>query len=354
MNGTSSLRRPRASVAREKHMSARRARPVSRAQQLSSYAILTVLALMVVWLLVQQGRFNPAVVSHLPAHGDGKAGLGPADQAQGEALLPAVSGFTPTGPVQYFQADNLSDKINGKAELYLSAGFRSLAVQSFTLASPPGAYLEVFLYDMGEPQNAYAVFSSQRRPGAATLTFRPNAYATANALFFTSGRFYVEMILDRATDEVATVVQAFLSALLAKLPAEEGESTLAGLFPAAGLVSDSVRLNAADAFGLADFNNVYTAEYTVAGGRATAFLAQQPDAQQAAAMAQRVREFFQATGWQIVDKQTIPQDITLLGSEDGFVAIFVADRLVAGVYEAPSLAAALELAQRLQNALAGR
>ncbi len=332
-------------------MPAKRTRPVSTAQQLTGLIILATLGLILVWLLVQQSRFNPAVTALQTPRSTAVAKAGPAASPQATALVPQVAGFTPLGPVQNFGPENLSDKIDGKAELYLSAGFRTLAVQSFTLTQPAGAYLEVFLYDMGEPQNAYAVFSSQRRPGSTGLSFRPNAYATTNALFFTAGNFYVEMILDRAVPDVAAVLEPFTTALVANLPAAAEGGNPAALFPQRGLVADSVRLQAADAFGLAGFNNVYTAEYSVAGAQATAFLAQRPDAAQAAAEARRYQEFLQANGYRAVQNPTIPENITILTLEDFYEAIVVVEQTLAGVHEAPSLAAALDLAKTIQEAL---
>ncbi|MGQ9920043.1 MAG: DUF6599 family protein [Desulfobacca sp.] len=333
-------------------MPARRPRAISTAQQLTGYSILLALGLIVVWLLVRQSTFHPAVTAlQTPP----LAGFGPSRpevSAQAAALLPQVAGFTPLGPVQIFGPENLSDKIDGKAELYLSAGFQTLAVQSFTLAQPAGAYLEVFLYDMGEPQNAYAVFSAQRRAGAADVSFRPNAYATSNALFFTAGHFYVEMILDRAVPEVAGVLAPFTTALAAKLPATAASNDLAALFPRANLVADSVRLQAADAFGLAGFNNVYTAEYLVSGGQATAFLALRSTVAEATAAARRYQEFLQDNGFRAVQDPAIPEHITVLALEDWYEALVVVQETLAGVHEAPSLAAALELVRQLQEALA--
>jgi len=327
---------------------------VSVAQQVTGYAILAGLALILTGLLIQQSRFNPAVTALQPPGVGGAVSQGWSPAGSDAFSFPAVSGFTPQGPQQRFGPENLSDKINGKAELYLSAGFRSLAVQSFQLAEPSQAYLEVFVYDMGSPENAYAVFSSQRRPGAAPLTFRPHAYATANALYFTSDRYYVELILDRAVADVDAVLGELLSALLAILPSAETKETLAAAFPPLGLAPDSIRLNAADAFGLAGFNQVYTAEYTLPEGLATAFLSAAPDAAAAADAARRYQDFLLANGFQVVKQPAIPDEITILAFEDVFEAIVVVDRILAGVHEAPSWTAALELAQRLQQALAGR
>ena len=202
---------------------------VGAAQKLTGYGILAVLGLIAVGLLIQQSRFNPAVIVAMRApelKGRPQAVAGPALAATA-AFIPEVAGFTPLTPTQSYGPDNLSDKIDGKAELYLSAGFKEMSCRSFGLGGSGGAHVEVFLYDMGSAPNAYAVFSGQRRPGSPTIPLTANAYATANALFFTQGQFYVEIVADRASETLQKSLEAYATALLAKLPAA-GETKDAG------------------------------------------------------------------------------------------------------------------------------
>ena len=217
---------------------------VGAAQKLTGYGILAVLGLIIVGLLIQQSRFNPAVIVALRApelKGRPQAGSTPALAATA-ALIPEVAGFTPLVPTQSYGPDNLSDKIDGKAELYLSAGFKEMSCRSFGLGGSGGAHVEVFLYDMGSAPNAYAVFSGQRRSGSPTIPLTANAYATANALFFTQGKFYVEIVADRASETLQKSLEAYATALLAKLPSEGEAKDQAALFPKEGLARDSVRL----------------------------------------------------------------------------------------------------------------
>src|SRR4030067_670077 len=169
------------------------------AQKLTGYGILAALGLIIAGLLVAQSRFNPAVIVALrppELKGRPQAAAGQA-QAATAALIPEVSGFTPLAPIESYNRDNLSDKIDGKAEIYLSAGFKEMSCRSFGLGAGGETHVDVYLYDMGSAQNAYAVFSGQRRPGSPSIPLTANAYATTNALFFTQGRFYVEIVADR-------------------------------------------------------------------------------------------------------------------------------------------------------------
>ena len=223
---------------------ARRKAKVGAAQKLTGYGILAVLGLITVGLLIQQSRFNPAVIVAMRApelKGRPQAGSAPALAATA-ALIPEVAGFTPLVPTQSYGPDNLSDKIDGKAELYLSAGFKEMSCRSFGLGGSGGAHVEVFLYDMGSAPNAFAVFSGQRRSGSPSIPLTANAYATANALFFTQGKFYVEIVADRASETLQKSLEAYATALLAKLPSEGEAKDQAALFPKEGLARDTVRL----------------------------------------------------------------------------------------------------------------
>ena len=106
-----------------------------------------------------------------------------------------------------FDAQNLSDKINGKAELYLSAGFVGLNSQRFKDKKDASLWIEAYLYDMGNGQNAFSVFSAQRREGAAKLDLAQYAYRTSNARFLVHGRFYIEIIASEATERAFNPVK---------------------------------------------------------------------------------------------------------------------------------------------------
>jgi hypothetical protein len=329
---------------------------VGQAQKLTGYGILALLGLIVIWLLIQQSRFNPAVTAALrapllPGKTQAASGQSPAATA---GFFPEVSGFTPLTPAASYNRENLSDKINGKAELYLSAGFKEMSCRSFSLSGLGEAHVEVFLYDMGSAPNAYAVFSSQRRPGSPGIPLTANAYSTANALFFTQGRFYVEIVADRQSEELLDFLKTYAAALLARLPSEGEKQDATALFPRDGLSPDSLRLNPADAFGLEGFNNVVTGEYTLKGGKGTAFMATRGTPEQARADMQRYLDFLAANGYQKVETPGPQQNIWALVLDDSFELVFVQGRTLAGVHDATSLDAALELAAQLEAALKGK
>jgi hypothetical protein len=332
---------------------ARKKAKAGPAQKIVGACILAALGLIVVWLLVQQASFNPAVKAALQGgqlKGRPLAAAGQAEAATA-ALIPEAPGFIPLGPAESFGPETLSDKINGKAELYLAAGFQEMSCRSFTLKEKDKAHVEVFVYDMGSSTNAFAVFSSQRRPGFPDSPGADNAYATGNALFFAQGKYYVEVVADRASPAVQEALQVYFVALLDKFPAGPEASGKEERFPKEGLTPDSVRLSAADTFGLEGFNNVFTGEYTLKNGAAAAFLAARDTPEQAQADARRYREFLAANGYQKIQAAGAPQGMEVHRLDNSFEMVWVQGRTVAGVHDASSAEAALELAGALKEAL---
>jgi len=325
---------------------------VGSTQRLIGYGILALLGLITLWLLVQQSRFNPAVDLALRAPLQGRPQVAVSTPRATAALLPEVSRFAPLAPTESFGPENLSDKIDGKAELYLAAGFQEMSCRRFGLAAAGQAQVEVFLYDMGAAPNAFAVFSGQRRPGSPNIPLTTNAYATANALFFTQARFYVEIVADRAAPGLQDSLEDYAKALLAKIPREKGEApVLAAPFPPEGLARDTVRLCTADSFGCEGLNNMLTGEYTLRRGKATGFMAIRDTPEEAQGEARRYLDFLAANGYQKMQAPEAPADTQVFVLDNSFEMVFVQGRTLAGVHDATSLAAAMELAGKLRSKL---
>ena len=156
--------------------------PVTRMERLVGFGVLMALAAIALGIYTVQYRFSPAVTARevLSKSATATESLSLTDLAP-----PDVQAFSPP---ERFDPETLSDKINGKAELYFSAGFRSLETQRFALDGDPTLWFEMFVYDMGTARNAFSVFSMQRRGDLEAGGPTPFAYATPNGRFLAHGR----------------------------------------------------------------------------------------------------------------------------------------------------------------------
>jgi hypothetical protein len=305
-------------------------------------ACLIAIAAGLVWT---QSRFNPAVVNFL--QGEAARAKGPAP-ATAEPILTLPEGMTALTPAEHFDRDTLSDKIDGKAELYLSAGFVRLDCQRLALAAQPELWVEAFLYDMGSFENAYAVFSAQRRADALMLELAEFAYRAENALFFVHGPFYVEMIASGTEDPLAASMDALARAFILSRPVAQAAIAERGLFPKTGLVETSISLIPADAFGVAGFDRVFTATYrTPTGAELTAFLSRRADPQEAAARADAYVDFLKTYGGEVqATGEPVPGG-AVVAILDMFEVVFSHGPFLAGIHEAPDRDQAVTLAREL-------
>lgn len=347
-----------------------RQRTIGSAQRMASLAVLAALCVLAAWLLATRTRLNPAVVVALtaPAPKAGAAGTSAAGAPQASpegggaqaakapegglaSLLPdaAPGGPKALAPAESFTPATLSDKIDGKAELYLAAGFTAMADRGYQAG---GARIDVYLYRMKSPDAAFAVFSGQRRPGAAQSPLAKNAYLTDNALFLTSGRDYLELIADRAGAKAA--LESLAKAVLAGLAPEGGaagakvEVQPQELFPRAGLKADSIRLAVADAFGCQGLTGVYTAEYEAGPA---AFLSRRKDAAEAASQMRLYQKFLTDNGYAQQAAPGAPAGVMVLAMEGSVEILFTRGAVLAGVHDAPDLTAALRQAAALDESL---
>jgi hypothetical protein len=312
-------------------------------------ASLAVIATGLVWV---QSRFNPAVVNFLQGTADRTKGPA-AVPATAVPILPLPEGMALLTPAEHFDRETLSDKIDGKAELYLSAGFVQLDCQRLALAGPPDLWVEVFIYDMGSFENAYAVFSAQRRADAAMLDFAEFAYRAENAFFFVHGPFYLELVASGTDDRLRTSMDALARAFILSRPVAQAAIAERELFPKTGLVATSIRLISTDAFGVADLDRVFTATYSIAGAEMTAFLSRRADPQEAASLAGGYVNFLKAYGGEVKASDAPVPGGTVVAILDMYEVVFAEGPFLAGVHEAPdrdhAVMLAKELAAKLQE-----
>jgi hypothetical protein len=271
-------------------------------------------------------------------------------------LSPAVTAFidlpgelTPLSPPEVFTPDNLYDKIDGKAELYLSAGVLGVRCQRFALKNDPNTWMEFFVYDMDNLRQSFAVYSMQQRAEAQLLDLATYAYKTQNAFFFCCGRYYIEAVTASPTPEMMAAMLLVSRQFVARNPPQEVRLAELDLFPSEHLVPSSYMFQPADAFGFDQFKDVFSARYTVNGAEVMVFLTVRPTAGEATALSAAYRQFLLTNGGRSLPgtgKVPAASLAEMLGSVD---LVFSHGKVVGGVHAAPNAEAAEQMAALLSG-----
>jgi hypothetical protein len=318
-------------------------------QTLLSLIILGILVVISGGVFHAQFSFHPAVQQMAPVLATD--GISPvAEPTSGEKPLISLSpGLSPLSPPETFDAVSLSDKIDGKAELYLSAGFVRLYSQRFKAETAGEVWMEVFVYEMQTPQNAFSVFSAQRRDDAQTLDFAPYAYQTPNALFFVHGPFYVEVVASDISDTIMQPMIAFAETFIADHPIQAQSIGEKELFPRKGLIETSISLISADAFGYERFDQIFTAAYKLQDSELMAYYSRRKTPRDAEELASSYRNFLLAFGGKTAGSDLAIKSAKMIHILDTYEIVFSHGPYLAGVREAADQASAQELAIQLFN-----
>ena len=263
------------------------------------------------------------------------------------SLLPA--GFTAMTERETFGRDNLYVKIDGKADLYLQSGFVRLLCRRFVSDDDEKLWAEIYLYDMGTARNAFAVYSTQRRAGAVALPLSRFSYKADSAVFFTTAKYYVEIIAAAESEKLHDVVLT-VAENIAKLPDEQEESLVElKFFPESGLVADSFKLHLTSAFGFEGLGNTFTAKYSLGKETVTAFVSQQQSLKEANQVAADYYQFMLDNGAVITSAVNDSLAGKVLDFYDATEIILASGPFVLGVHEAYDRLSAQKVAIMLKE-----
>ena len=302
-------------------------------------------------VFVQQFRFSAAILSTGMSNQNLKKIQGTYQEIRDNSLILLPKTYILLSPPEMFQPHNLSDKINGKAELYLSAGFKTLESQRFKTSAAPEGWAEIFIYYMGNGENAFSVFSEQMREDAQPAELGLHSYRTQNAVYYVYGPYYVEIISSVPTDESVEEMVALGQVVIQSMPIKTISISESKLFPRLGLETKSITLISTNAFGFDQFDRIYVAKYEIDKNEMTAFLSHRKTSQKARALELGYYRFLLNFGGKAIEQPTRIAGGKIISIMDSYEIIFSFGRFVAGVREAADREQATELAYRLHKGL---
>ncbi|SPF32370.1 conserved hypothetical protein [Syntrophobacter sp. SbD1] len=313
--------------------------------------ILVLLAAIAGGIYISQSMFDPGFYNAaLQKDGNGTArrnSLPLPDAAPLPAYLP--ENLIPLGPEETFDPETLSDKIDGKAELYLSSGFVKLTTRRFAKKGNPGDWLELYIYDVGNPTNAFSVYSVQKRENSKPVDLGVSAYATEDALFFTNGPKYFEII--SASKDISEEMTLLAKNLVEGEHQNRDQQTEISLFPPESLDKSSIALHMSDVFGFSALDHVYTASYLKGTEQITAFLSNRGSAEEATDLAAAYGRFLLENGGTEAGEVPDAPDSKIYKVFDTYEVVLHRGNFLAGTHEADNVEAATEVASRLYRGL---
>jgi hypothetical protein len=217
---------------------------------------------------VSPGETKAAVKTQ--AIGEDETAAAPA--AKGDPLEIKLDGLKPMSDTEFYNADNLFEKIDGRAPAYLNFNFQNLRCRSFSIIGTAGSFVDVYEYRFDKPVNAFGMFALERDPKGEPLDFAPDGYASGMGFFFRQGACYVQVMASDQNAKTLDLAKAIAEDRAKNLPANNFGLDACRRLPVTGLDPASVQFVQDNAQGQAFLKNVFQANYDFAGKKLPFFL----------------------------------------------------------------------------------
>jgi hypothetical protein len=187
---------------------------------------------------------NSAAVPTAPKTGlskaeiDSELGSVPEPQRPLAALLPLSD--LPTGWVvaksgdkhlETFNADNLFEKIDGRAESFIQYDVKGMAYTFYHPEGDEGSEAQLYIFEMADPLKAFGKFGSEKPEVATAIPVGSEGYTSAGSTFFFLGKYYTQIVTTKDDAKLAEFSLDLAKRVAAAIKATgvgQGPETVAG------------------------------------------------------------------------------------------------------------------------------
>ncbi len=255
--------------------------------------------------------------------------------------------------ISWFTPENLYQLIDGRAEFYLAYDMVKMNFTRFEKNDDSDIFINISVYDMGTPTNAFGVFSTERSQVSEELKIGRDAYRSGTDYFLWKAQYYVQVIPSNDSVELQLIAME-LAKKLDEALWDSGEPVWGlSALPKGNLIGHSVRYYLVDAMALDFMKNTYLARYKRNQTDVTVFLSRRGSVETARNAVTAYAEHAHLYGRNI--EQLNINGVELLSFDMGgtYDVVFQKGAMVAGVTEVKDrdvgIQAAVDLSRQLQT-----
>jgi hypothetical protein len=320
---------------------------VSKTEKVIAFALLFLIIAIGIAIYVKGQQFDPGLFALDPslielAQTDTREsprlyepGFGPDGELKARPEAPSSPfaqleppGWRQLGEQESFTANTLYEKINGRAEQYIRYGVADMQFVGFTDGTQ---FIDVFVYNMAQPVQAFGIYSVERTEGAAEVQLGREGYRVEASYFFWKGPYYGQIIASDTDTSVRTASLAVAEKLIDRLG--DGSETLwgTGLLPEAFQIHRTLKYFKRDALSLDFLTNAFTARYLIDGGELTAFISDMGNPAEAGQTLEKYSAYIADYG-EVMPSETIGSTRLVTGDMGGlFDVVFQSGKYIGGV-----------------------
>jgi hypothetical protein len=281
--------------------------------------------------------------------------------------LPAgwVVGKSGEKHIETFNAENLFEKIDGRAESFIQYNVKGMAYTYYHPAGDESNEVQVYVFEMGGPLRALGKYGSEKPEEAKPIQVGSEGYTSAGSTLFYSGPYYTQIVSTLDDPKFAGFALEIARRIAAsQKPAAEkpvADATAAATPEAlfALLPTGHGRANpqfvAQDVFGYSFLSDVFMAEYSEGGTTWQGFLRPYPTPEEAKAVFDKYIEGVKKDGAEVKEVEAEGADRMAVVSNIGLIdAFFLKGNTVGGANGATEARPAEQFARAFAKSLPAR
>ncbi len=253
--------------------------------------------------------------------------------------LPPVAGWTVSEEIEVFNPDNLFDRINGAAPLFIENNFREMTSLEYRSGSN---YITIQAYRHATPVDAFGMYASERSSELPFIDLGAEAQGDQSSLFFFAGCVYIKM-WSYGGGDATNILQSIGAGLAQQIDPNADYPSLLQAFAPEGKLLFSEAYTTANFIGHEFLHQVYLAKYIFDGKEYQLFAIDAQTPEGAKAILQKYLTFARQTG------EPVEGDLVIKDRYNGDIPMHWQGRYLTGVFsdrgDAPE---AKELLKRFQ------
>jgi hypothetical protein len=282
--------------------------------------------------------------------------------------------------IETFNADNLFEKIDGRAESFIQYDVRGMAYADFHPDGDESSDVQVYVFEMGDTLKALGKYGAEKSEDVKTLPIGSAGYSSAGSIIFYSGPYYTQVVTTTDDPKFAAFAEEMARRIAARQKPEtpvasvasaDGGETVEGpgrnasqaiasastpealfaLLPE-GSGKASPKYVAQDAFGYSFLSDIFMADYARDGTTWQGFLRPFRDAKEAEVVFKKYVEGAKMDGAELKTIEADGADRMVISSNIGLIdVLFLKGNVLGGANGATSEKPAEEFARAFAKGL---
>jgi hypothetical protein len=269
------------------------------------------------------------------------------EKAKLAKLLPAPRGAGARAEEPRFYAADLYQYIDGAAEAFHMYDLVAMVHREYKAGD---AEITVDIYDMGEPINAFGIYSAERSPENRYIQAGAEGYIDEHVLNFLQGSFYVKLSAFSDKGSAQPAMRSFADEISKRIGGAAALPAILESFPAAGRVARSEKYVKRAPLGHEFLAPACTADYRFAGKQSSLLISTSADAVEAKKKLELFKGYFAKSG-KVAGEPALPGAWRGASSREGGAIFFARGRYTVVLLNPPADAAAFlkEVASRIKE-----